>query len=259
LTKTVIHIVDDVERPFVIRWSNNHDMQQIHDWLQEEDALEVHGNFLCNWNLTQQCHEEGVLLVLIDEIEGIPVAYQWGQLLSSGILQVRNDWRGKGLGRLIVEYCIELALQQDEMVLEIECKPSSSIPFWEAMGFTIIEGEFGKNAKGFKVLCKELALPPGGRPALAKISSFPEERKWLENVPAIASYRPDAIVADDGMVHLAERASFPMDFRRMSRDPVIEIIVEGKLIFRDKAKYQAAQAHGVKWCRNGFYIDAVKI
>ncbi|TAK63401.1 MAG: GNAT family N-acetyltransferase [Methylobacter sp.] len=234
-------------------------MQQIHDWLQEEDAQEVYGNFLCNWNLTQQCHEEGTLLVLIDVIEGIPVAYQWSQLLRPGILQVRNDWRGKGLGRLIVQYCIELALQQDEMVLEIECKPSSSIPFWEAMGFTIIKGEFGETAKGFKVLSKELALPPGGRPALVTISSFPEESKWREGVPAIVSYRLDAIFADDEKVHLSERASFPKDFRRMGRDPVIEIIVDDKLIFRDKAKYQTAQAHGVKWCRNGFYIDAVTI
>jgi len=243
----------------MIRWSNSHDVQQIHDWLQEEEALEVHGNFLCNWNLTRQCHEEGRLLVLIDEIKGIPVAYQWGQLLSSGILQVRNGWRGNGLGRLVVEHCVELALQQDEMVLQVECKPSSSIPFWEAMGFTIVEGEFGKNAKGFRVLSKNLALPPGGRPILATISSFPEERNWQDNVPAIASYHLNAIVADDGKVYLAERASFPKCFRRMSRDPVIEIIVEGKLVYRDKAKYQGAQDHGVKWCRNGFYIDVVTI
>jgi GNAT superfamily N-acetyltransferase len=259
VTNTVIHIVDKIERPFVIRWSKNHDMQPIHDWLREENRLEVHGNFLCNWNLTMQCHEEGLLLVLIDEIEGIPVAYQWGQLLSSGILQVRSGWRGKGLGRLVVEHCVELALQQDEMVLQVECKPSSSIPFWEAMGFTIIEGEFGENAKGFRVLSKELELPLGGRPVLATISSFPEERKWQEDVPAIASYRPDAIVADDGKVYLAERASFPISFRRLSRDLVIEIIVDGELIYRDKAKYQGAQDHGVKLCRNGFYIDAVTI
>lgn len=243
----------------MIHWSNHHDVQQIHDWLQEEDALEVHGNFLCNWNLTQQCYEEGTLLVLIDEIEGIPVAYQWGQLLSSGILQVRNGWRGIGLGRLVVEHCVELALQKDEMVLRVECTPRSSIPFWEAMGFTIVEGEFGENAKSFRVLSKELALPPGGRPISATISSFPEERKWQEDVPAVASYRPKAIAADDGKVYLAERASFSMSFRRMGRDPVIEIMVDGKLIYRDKAKYQDARDHGVKWCRNGFYIDAVTI
>lgn len=259
VTKTVIHIVDKIERPFVIRWSNNHDMQQIHDWLREENKLEVHGNFLCNWNLTEQCHEEGSLLVLIDEIEGIPVAYQWGQLLSSGILQVRNGWRGKGLGRLVAEHCVELALQQDEMVLQVECKPSSSIPFWETMGFKIVEGEFGENAKGFRVLSKELELPLGGRPALATISSFPEKRKWQEDVPAISAYRPDAIVADDGKVYLAERASFSISFHRLSRDLVIEIIVDGELIYRDKAKYPDAKDHGVKSCRNGFYIDAVTI
>jgi len=257
VTKAVIHTIDSIQRPFVIRWSNDKDIQQIHNWLQKEDTLEVHGNFLCNWNLTRQCHDEGALLVLIDEIEDIPVAYQWGQLLSSGILQVRNDWRGKGLGRLVVEHCIELALQQDEMVLQVACKPSSSIPFWKAMDFTIIEGKFGENAKGFRVLSKKLALPPSKRPVVATVSSFPEERKWQEDVPAIAIYHPDAAVADNGKVYLAERASFPMSFHPMRGDPIIEIIVEGQLIYRDKAKYQDAQDHGVKWCRNGFYIDTV--
>lgn len=256
LTKTIIHMVNGIRRTFLIRWSNNHDVLQIHEWLQKEDALEVQGNFLCNWSLTRQCHEEGTLLVLIDQMKGIPVAYQWGQLLRSGILQVRNGWRSAGLGRLVVEYCIELALQKNEMVLRVECNPRSSIPFWKAMGFTIVEGGLGESPKGFRVLSKQIALPPGGRQVSVMISSFPEERIWQENVPAIASYCPQAIITGNGKVYLAQRVAFSTSFRG---DPVIEIIVDGNLIYRDKAKYQRAHNLGVKWCRNGFYIDMVAI
>jgi len=117
VSKTVRHLVNGIERTLVIRRSNNRDIREIHDWLLEEDVQGVHGNFLCNWHLTYQSHEKGALLVLTDETEDRPIAYQWGMLLSSGILQVRNECRGKGLGRLLVEHCVELAIQQDEMVL----------------------------------------------------------------------------------------------------------------------------------------------
>lgn len=259
MSKTVSHLVNGIERALVIRRSNNRDIREIHDWLLEEDAQGVHGNFLCNWNLTYQCHEEGSLLVIIDETEGRPVAYHWGMLLSSGILQVRNEYRGKGLGRLIVEHCVELAIQQDEMVLQVECKPSSSIPFWEAMGFTIIPGDFRENPKGFRTLSKKMALPSDGRPASVMLKVFPEERKWKEDTPAVASFSLDAVITSDEKVYLAERVSFPDRSRTPGRDPVIEIAIGGQLLYRDKAKYQGAQNHGLNRCRNGFYIDTISM
>lgn len=259
MSRTLIHTVDGIERSLVIRWSNNKDVQGIQEWLREEDALEVHGNFLCNWSMTQRCHEEGTLLVLIDVNEDIPVAYQWGQLLSSGILQVRNSWRGEGLGLLMVEHCVGLALQQDEMVLQIECKPSTSIPFWERMGFTIVQGKYGRNATGYRVLSKELEQPQGGVSASVVISFYSEEILGNEDYPALARHCTEAIIAEDGKIHLAERAAFSKNCLSMGSDLVIEIMVEGELIYRDKAKRQGAKNHGVNRCCNGFYIDTVSI
>lgn len=84
MAKSISHDVDGVVRNFVIRSSMNDDIAKIYEWLKEEDSLGVEGNFLCNWGLTEQCHREGSLLVLVDELEGIPVAYQWGQVTSIG-------------------------------------------------------------------------------------------------------------------------------------------------------------------------------
>lgn len=232
-------------------------MEQIYDWLLEEGERNVPGNFLCNWRLTRKSHEEGELLVLIDEIEDIPVAYQWGRLLRPGILQVRNDWRRKGLGRLIVEYCVEVALQRDEMVLQVECKPSSSIPFWKTMGFRIFEAEFEENATGFRVLSKKLALPHNGKSISTKISLFNEERMWNEDAEVLKSCFPKAIDTNDGKVYLAERVTFPNFFQYGSSDAVIEIVVEDKLVYRDKARYLDALKHGIKPCVNGFFIDVI--
>jgi len=258
MKKTITHIVDDITEVFDIRSSNSGDMQQIHRWLIDEDAQGIHGNFLCNWDLILMSHEKGELLVLIHEADGIPVAFLSGRLLFPGILQVRNDWRGKGIGRIVVEHCVELALLDDEMVLVVECSPSSSIPFWEVMGFNVVEGEFGKNAKGYRLLHKELALPCGGMKASVEISSFPEERKWKkEDVLATVSYSFEGVIADDGNVYLPLRASFPISLRSMSGDPVIEIIIDGEVVCCNKVKYPDALSHGVKMCANGFFMDTV--
>ncbi|CCK81211.1 GNAT family N-acetyltransferase [Desulfobacula toluolica] len=259
MSKSILHKIDGKNWPLEIRWSTDEDMPRIHEWLQEEKSQGVHGNFLCNWNLTKQCHQEGNLLVLLDKMEGIPIGYQWGQLLQSGILQIRNSWRGKGLGRLVVEHCIDLALEQDEMVLQIECKPLSSIPFWKSMGFTVVEGEYGRNAQGYRVLTKPLQLPSEGVNTTVRISIFPEDRKWSDDVSPIDSFSPRSMQSTDGQVHLAERVAFSFHLHEGSRDPVIEILINGKVLYRDKAKYQEAQDRGVRLCLNGFFIDQVKI
>ncbi len=257
MKRPIVHRIDGKEHPLELRWSTGEDLANILEWLKEEDRLGIHGNFLCNWNLTEQCHQEGTLLVLIDKIQSLPIGYQWGRLLHSGILQIRHDWRRKGLGRLIVEYCIELAQQQDEAVLHIECKPSSSKPFWKEMGFEIVPGVSGSNEKGERVLTRQLDLPGEGVSVETRISSYPDGRKWQADTPPLSTLSPHAIRGTDGNVYLAERAAFSSGVRNEVRDLVIEITIDGAVIYRDKAKYETAQRHGVRRCRNGFFLDYV--
>lgn len=59
------------------------------------------------------------------DLDKQPVAYQWGGLLRPDILEVRNDMRGRGIGKELVEHCLALAADAGEDILYIQCKPST--------------------------------------------------------------------------------------------------------------------------------------
>ena len=240
-----------------IRRSKRADLEAIHTWLTEEEAQGVHGNFLCNWSLIERAHRDGELLVYVDGRTGLPLAFQLGRLIRPGILQVRHSHRGRGIGRKMVERCIALAAKRDQCLLYIECKPSTSIPFWRHMGFTLIENASGKNY-AYQVIEKSLQLPEQGSAAAVVIRFFPEERKWEPDTKPYIVYSPQAVLAPDGAVYLARRVQFHEEAFPNVKDVVIEIEVNGSRRFCDKAKYDEARRVGVMRCTNGPYIDVVR-
>jgi len=233
------------------------DLEAIRTWLAEEESQGVHGNFLCNWSWLERAHKDGDLLVYVDGRTGLPLAYQLGGLISPGILQVRNAYRGVGIGRRMVQRCLALAAKRDQYLLYIQCKPSTSIPFWQQMGFTLIEDASGNNY-AYQIIEKSLQLPDQGMPIAAVIRFFPESRKWEPETKPYAAYSPGAQLASDGTVYLAQRVQFHERAFPNVRDVVVEIEVGGNCRFRDKAKYEAARQIGVTHCRNGFYIDVIQ-
>ncbi len=241
-----------------IRRSTTSDLKAIHVWLLEEDAQDVHGNFLCNWSFIESSHRDGALLVYIDGPSGLPVAFQLGGLIRPGILQVRNAYRGMGIGRKMVERCKALALKRGESLLYIQCKPSSSIPFWKHMGFTLIEGD-GWNHYAYQVLDKALDLPAEGEPVSVQISFYPHRRKWEPDTAPYSTYSPQATRTANGTIHLAQRIQFHEEAIRRERgdDLVVEVTVDGHRRYLDKAKYSEAKRIGVRRCMNGSYIDAI--
>ncbi len=243
-----------------IRKSTNADLEAIDNWVREEDLKQIPGNFLCNWNLTEKCHNEGRLLVYFYAKSQIPVAYQWGGLLNSGILQVKYEMRGKGIGSKLVSRRILEAYKKDECILYIQCKPSASIPFWEKMGFTIYNKDYNNYA--YRILEKKLPLPIGGKIVNTVIRFYPEDFKWSKALIApIKCLRLEASKLIDNNIYLSERVSFFEDIYRQNtgRDVVVEIEVDSKIIYCDKAKYSEAQTLGVKSCLNGFYIDKIQL
>lgn len=150
-------------------------MPKIRAWLEPQQRDEVDGTFLCNWGLTQRLHKEGRLLVYVDEVSGEPVAYQWGGLLQSGILEVRHDLRGRGIGRALVEHRLFEAAEAGEDILHIQCKPSTSIPFWERMGFELRPA--GDANYALRYMRRTLELPDEGTPVQVLIEWFSEDRK----------------------------------------------------------------------------------
>lgn len=239
-----------------IRQSKRADLEEIRRWLTEEEAQGVHGNFLRNWSCIERAHGDGDLLVYVDGKTGLPLAFQLGKLIRPGILQVRYSYRGTGLGRKMVERCIALASKRDQCLLYIECKPSTSIPFWQRMGFTLIE-----SANGERYACRSieklLQLPKQGVAVAVVVRFFPESRKWEPETEAYATYSPQAKLVPGGTVYFAQRIQFHERAFPDVGDVVVEIEVDGSCRYSDKAKYEGARRIGVKRCVNGFYIDAV--
>lgn len=239
-----------------IRRSTPADLGAIHSWLIDEDAQGVDGNFLCNWSVIERSHDDGDLLVYVDGRSGLPLAFQLGGLIRPGILQVRHAYRGTGIGRKMVQRCIALACKREQCLLYIECKPSTSIPFWQRMGFTRIKGANGNNY-AYQVIDKPLLLPEQGVDVAVVVRFFPESRKWEPDTKPYAVFSPPARRGSDGNVYLAHRVQFHEGAFPNVRDVVIEVELEGSSRYRDKAKYEGARQIGLMRCVNGYYIDVV--
>ena len=237
------------------RPSTDADMVKIRAWLEQQKSDEVHGTFLCNWGLTQRLHEEGKLLVyILDEDSGEPVAYQWGGLLQSGILEVRDDLRGRGIGKALVEHRLFEAAEAGEDILHIQCKPSTSIPFWQRMGFELRPDSDGTNY-AVRYMQRELELPSEGKPVQVLVEWFPEARKWESTTRAIRTLSIAGVLVEGDEVRLAERALCSDE--EVERDLVLRVCVNGQEWYCDKAKYAAADELGVERCRNGFFLDVL--
>lgn len=238
---------------FVVRRSTESDIRAIHAWLLDERRRGIEGNFLCNWNLTLDCHKRSDLWVCADSESGEPVGYHWGDLLSSGVLQVRSSHRGQGIGRMLVESSVARALRKRQMLLHIHCTPSSSIPFWTKMGFQIYDDE----GHATRILSKRLALPRQGASESVEIQIFPEARKWSPELSATRTILPTAKRLPGGVVRLGERVAFFDRLNSDDGDPLLRILVGGEERYFDKAKYGGARKLGVKECHNGWYIDVI--
>ena len=241
----------------VIRRSKAEDITAIRSWLEAEEAAGVHGNFLCNWSVIARAHKDKELLVYIDGKTGLPVAFQLGRLLQSGILQVKQDFRGRGIGKKMVAYCVNLARRKGEDLLVIQCKPSSSIPFWQRMGFTVIAESDPPN-KAYRILERRHDLPKVGTVVEAVIRFFPEDRKWRDACPALVQIAALGKELPGGVIQLDRRVSFHEDAYPLVRDVVVEAEVNGVRQFIDKAKYRELQQRGVMRCRNGWFIDQIR-
>jgi GNAT superfamily N-acetyltransferase len=242
----------------LVRSATDSDLHAIKDWLENEEAAGVEDNFLCNWEIIVKSHQRGELLVYVDKSSCIPVGFQLGRLLGPGILQVRHDMRGRGIGRKLVEHRINEARVSDEPFLVIQCKPHTSIPFWKKMGFTIFKNEHGKVC-GHQALQKRHQIPPDGKPTQVTIRYYPEDRKWNETTAPYSTFTPTAVSMPNGTIFLSERVSIFKGIYPEARDIVVQIVLGEDQIYCDKAKYPDARELGVVHRSNGFFIDRIHL
>ena len=209
----------------LIRKSTDDDVESIHQWLKEQCSDSSCESLYVNWSLTLQAHKEGKLIVYIEPQSNEPVAYQWGDLVQPGILEVKKDKRNHGIGAKLVRHCIQNAIEQNICALHIQCKPSSSIPFWERIGFVIYNSS---SNKAYKILEKDLALPGNAMNIPVCIRFYPECRNWDENTTPIETFNQTAVQTPDDVIHLKRRICVFNSLDIWKNDVVVEIVVDGE-------------------------------
>ena len=240
-----------------IRKSTEIDIVEIHRWLLTQEKNEIDDSFLCNWNIVTENHNSNELIVYISN--GHAIAFQLGGLLSPGILEVKNDKRKMGIGKRIVKYCINQAIENNICALHIQCKPSKSIPFWQAMGFTVItsnNSNFFDDNHAYMALNKKLTLPVDGARISIAIKVYPLSREWdRDNTVAIESYKVLGVKNDNNGINLSERivVTDGGEIKKSGRF-VIEAKSNEKMLFSTRAKYCE---HGVQRGENAFYIEQI--
>jgi GNAT superfamily N-acetyltransferase len=240
-----------------VRRATEADLAAIHVWLKDEAARSVPGNFLCNWSIVEKAQRQGRLLVYIDPISAQPIAFQLGGLINSGILAVRDEYRGKGIGRQLVEYCVRAASKKGEPVLQIQCAPDTSIPFWERMGFVACARE--TDDSHYRIVSRKLKIPKDTIATKVRIRFYADERKWNSSIAPCETHELTGYRDSNGVIYLSKRVAVAFAAHANIRDIVIEIEVAGQTRYLDKAKYEEAAALGVISARNGYYIDKINV
>lgn len=241
--------MSSVEIDGFIRCANKDDMTLIHNWLREQHRSGVEESFLCNWEVINRIFASEKIFVYVESDTSCPIAY-----LTKGfdILEVKYNFRGKGIGRALVNYGLIQAKESNETIIDIECMPESSIPFWEHMGFKLYD-----ETHAYIKIEKINLFGDEAVPADVKISFYPERRKWNKETMAIEVFRPDAAKDQEGIIDLQRRVSIFTGLEIWDRDPVVNISINGNVVYEDKAKYDEALWLGVRRTLNSFYIDSI--
>lgn len=235
----------------VIRDATDEDIARIHSWLIEQDKNDIHGSFLCNWNVINKSHLEGNVVAFIDDKTHQPVGYL---IKNFSILEVKESERGNGIGRKLVEHGIELASDLEMNFIDVQCAPATSIPFWEHMGFEMYSSD-----RAIKELEKQNEIKEGSTPVSVEVSFFPECKGWKKETKPVKVFKPVAQKSPDGVIDLQTRVSIFTLLPVWNYDPVVRIVLDDNLLYEGKAKHEEAYRLGVTRDDDSFYIDSLTI
>ncbi len=229
---------------------------EIEKWLEEEEATYKRAHhawevgdcegeaptrgFLCNWELVKRSWRgsDGRVDVLVKD--GKSIGFLWG----ADILEIKPEERGFGYGRVLAQFMIELAYGEGRSVIEIEIAPSSALPFWQSMGFTVVpdRNDSGGGCYAYKAFARRLTLS-GGRRVSHLVEFFTEQARHT-NLPPFLKYAGSSESMPDGSVQLPERA-FCFDPRGgNTEDCFVRLSLDSEVVFFDKLKRDRARAIG---------------
>lgn len=235
-----------------IKQASPEDLQAIKQWLEQERQESGEG-FSCNWGVIEKSFDD--LWVMNDEeIVGFLVKGPCGP----DILEIHPGCRGRGNGRKLVEWVIDQYYMDGCSVIEVQCSPETSEPFWRKMGFVIYDNRQSGMPRrcGYKLLERKFDMPQGETVPF-RICFYPREADWDQSIPAFAVYEGNGI-AERGVISLPQRAVCYREGYGSCMDYVVSIEVNGKMIFRDKVKRDEAKACGVYRGKDYvYYIDKI--
>ncbi len=229
------------------------DLATILAWLKKEQDDEGF-SFIVNEPAIRAFFDQGQLAVI--RLDGDAVAFQAGRY-SPQITAVRPDLRGSGYGRRLFEWTLAQAEAHDVCILDIDCQPGTSVPFWRHMGFEM-EREGSElieltGSKAHRTLNRRLAMPIGAPTAV--VVEFYDETARYEHGEPLAALSAEAVRTPDGRIHLPERVIARGGAGR-GEDLHVRLVVDGVEVEFDRAKYHLDQGMRRDPVSGAFFLDS---
>jgi GNAT superfamily N-acetyltransferase len=227
------------------------DLPKIFLWLKQEYDEDDGVGFWCNRNIIERSLDQGDLYVIRDG--GDPMAFQVGKH-AADIVSVRKSCRRKGLGTLLFEASLARSIADDVVVMQGECEPATSLPFWQEQGFErFLESRSPDVVLVRRIICKALDFPAQGRCVSVSIGFYPESSQYNgSDVEPITVHRVLGRLSGTGRVHLPRRIIGLIDDEPRGDDLVVRVDVDDKIVCFGKCKHDAARRIGVRKSHDGF-------
>jgi hypothetical protein len=238
---------------YLIALSTNKALSAIKSWLIQENAEGIDGNFWCNKDVIFNAHKRRRLLVICD-LSLNPLGFlahtNWANI---DILEIKNEYRKRGIGTSLVKYFFLSSKRRRQWIINIECKPQSSVPFWEKQGFQV--SDCGGQFKGKILLTSNRQIKHSDQKLDIEIKVFEEEALRTDHPSPYFTKKTIGFVHPSGSIQLAERIVF--DKHNQGGDTVIELFIKNDQIIREKAKRSVCLSIGLKSCFHGYYLEEI--
>lgn len=237
----------------VFRAPTDADMHCIKSWLQQEEDEFGH-SFICNWNIIERSRERGEMLAFIKDLR--PVAFLVDGRAGPDIISVHPEHRRQGLATAIMNVATDRARERGNSLIEVDCVTPESARLFRKLGYfgpeLESEGAGYGSTKAWKRLARNLPLPVGDNIPVS-IRLYPPIRGWKEDVSPYFEKLITGRIDRDGVIRLPHRVDFFVDDHGDSADDnVVEIMIDGELLFRDKVKRERAREIGLQ--RDAGYV-----
>ncbi len=233
-----------------VQQANEDDVGVILGWLEREYREDGEG-FWSDRRKISRSFEEGDLWVIREDRDAI--AFQIGDY-GTELVCVRKDRRRHGYGTALVEFSLTQAIRDNVNVLAGECLTAGSFSFWKKMGFEPYGG--GSPITVRRVLHRAHDISPELPRVEVTVSFYPEAAIYSSGVSPLGVHPLTAGRLKNGRITLPYRVVGIAE----GKDLVVSIVVDGAELCFCKAKYDEAEAIGVRYDSKGdsFYIDEIK-